>query len=222
MSPIPPLTLRVLVNVANAECCQFQCCQCLSAARPKATRTPRACQQQALCCDPGRVHRCPRIARGGGVCYASTRQNQRSVPSPPAMNFQDASSLLATHGQSHVLAFWDRLDEPARAALLDQIAALDFDAIARMQDLLRNPPAPEDPGAIHPAPVQGAPSPAHRKQKAVDLVSTPDAGKESESESARAFAVHVGETMLRAGKVAVVLVAGGQGSRLGFDGHKGC
>ncbi len=138
------------------------------------------------------------------------------------MNFQEASSLLAAHGQSHVLAFWDRLDEPGRTALLNQIAALDFDAIARMQDLLKHPPAPEDPGAIHPAPVQGAASPSHRKQKAVDLVQTPNGWADAESAEARAFAVQIGEAALRAGKVAVVLVAGGQGSRLGFDGPKGC
>ena len=32
----------------------------------------------------------------------------------------------------------------------------------------------------------------------------------------------IGEDQLKAGKVAIFVVAGGQGSRLGFDGPKGC
>ena len=42
------------------------------------------------------------------------------------MNHQEASALLSAHGQSHLLAFWDRLDEPSRTSLLAQIEALDM------------------------------------------------------------------------------------------------
>ena len=114
------------------------------------------------------------------------------------MNYSEALSLLSAHGQSHVLAFWDRLNETDRASLLAQVEALDFDAIATMQALLKNPPKAAAAGAMSPAPVA--------EMTAVE----------------KAEAAKVGEAALRAGKVGVILVAGGQGSRLGYDGPKGC
>lgn len=109
-----------------------------------------------------------------------------------------AKSLLEKHGQSHVLAFWDKLDKNQRTALLAQVATLDFDAIAYMQSML----AKASEQSIH-TDIQPA--------KVFQL-------KPAE----RANAVKAGETAIRAGEVGVILVAGGQGSRLGFEGPKGC
>ena len=114
------------------------------------------------------------------------------------MTYQEATALLAKNNQPHLLRFWDRLDAPARNALLQQVAALDFASIARMQAMLKNKDAVAAAvGEIRPAQV-------------VEL----DA-------AARARAVVRGEGELRAGRVGAVLVAGGQGSRLGFEGPKG-
>ena len=113
------------------------------------------------------------------------------------MIYDKAKKLLAGHNQSHLLRFWDKLDKAAQAALLKQIAALDFASIARMQALLKTKDAAAATGELQPAQV-------------VEL----DA-------ATRQRAVARGEAELRAGRVGAVLVAGGQGSRLGFDGPKG-
>ncbi len=114
------------------------------------------------------------------------------------MTFTEAKTLLEANGQGHVLRFWDSLDAAAQAALLAQIATLDFAAIGRMQAMLKD--------AGKPAAAAGAFEPA--------AVETPEG-------DARAAYVAKGEELLRAGKVAALLVAGGQGSRLGYEGPKG-
>ena len=113
------------------------------------------------------------------------------------MTYAEAQALLQKHNQSHLLRFWDKLDKAAQAALLKQIAALDFASIGRMQAMLKNKDAAAAGGEIRPAQV-------------VEL-----------DPAARKRAVARGEEELRSGRVGAVLVAGGQGSRLGFEGPKG-
>jgi UDP-N-acetylglucosamine/UDP-N-acetylgalactosamine diphosphorylase len=107
--------------------------------------------------------------------------------------------LLEREGQGHVLRFFDKLDDAGKASLLKQVDALDFASIDRMRKLLaeRGKASAATAAEPEPAPV-------------VEF-----SEKEQEAAAAR------GEAELRAGKVGVVLVAGGQGSRLGFDGPKG-
>jgi UDP-N-acetylglucosamine/UDP-N-acetylgalactosamine diphosphorylase len=108
----------------------------------------------------------------------------------------DLRQRLRDSGQEHVLAGWDRLSDEARQGLLDQLHGLD---LAQLRELYARRdhsfavPAPE---RIHPVPVI-----------------SPDADI---SEARR-----LGEEALRRGQVAVLLVAGGQGSRLGFEHPKG-
>jgi UDP-N-acetylglucosamine/UDP-N-acetylgalactosamine diphosphorylase len=113
------------------------------------------------------------------------------------MTIMDAQAVLARHNQAHLLRFWDRLDGAARGALLAQIEMLDFDGIARMQALLAGQ------GGVVTA---DEPRPAAVVEFDV---------------AARARAAARGQAELLAGRVGVLLVAGGQGTRLGFDGPKG-
>jgi len=115
-----------------------------------------------------------------------------------ALTLNEARTQLAAHGQEHVLDHWERLDEPARATLLEQIEALSWVNIERMQRELQQAGTASGPAAVEP-----------------DAVLELDA-------DALAEAATAGEAALRSGRVGVILVAGGQGSRLGYDGPKGC
>ena len=114
------------------------------------------------------------------------------------MDKAHAESRLKEHGQEHVLRFWDRLDDGARAALLKQIESLDLRSVERMgRQLLDGNGDAAPPEDIRPASVEVLEG------------------------SERAEAAAAGERCLRAGEAGVILVAGGQGSRLGFEGPKG-
>lgn len=114
-----------------------------------------------------------------------------------SLTCDSARRLLSGHGQEHLLAFWARLDDGQRRGLLEQIQTLDFDAIRAMRQMLGARQRGVHHGAIEPAPVWSL-SPKERRVASV-----------------------AGEAALRAGQVGVLLVAGGQGTRLGFDGPKG-
>jgi len=106
-------------------------------------------------------------------------------------------------GQGQVFAFWERLDEPARRALLAEAAEIDLTEIGRLNaTLLAGGPSRLDLDGLVPAPYQAL----------------PEHGGDADA-WARARAV--GEMALRAGRVALFTVAGGQGTRLGYDGPKG-
>ena len=120
-------------------------------------------------------------------------------------NRTDAQDRLQQIGQQHLLNFFDELDEQAQQALLAQVAALDIDQIPSLIDeYVTSAPTYELPPAIEPAPYY--PADATGSSRTWDINSARERG----------------ETLLREGKVACFTVAGGQGSRLGYDGPKGC
>jgi UDP-N-acetylglucosamine/UDP-N-acetylgalactosamine diphosphorylase len=102
---------------------------------------------------------------------------------------------LQTHGQDHVLSGWETLAPAARESLVAQLAAIDLAELAALVEQARSPSPPAQPGRIAPLPV--APAEASPAERAT------------------------GEEALRRGEVAALIVAGGQGSRLGFEKPKG-
>ncbi len=119
-------------------------------------------------------------------------------------DLENAQKLLKKHSQSHLLAFWDRLNAPQRQALLAQIQLLNF---AKIDDwvakYVKKCDFPAIPASFTPAPYYGV-SPADTQQK-----------------RKYAAAIDLGRRLISAGKVAAFVVAGGQGTRLGFTGPKG-
>lgn len=117
----------------------------------------------------------------------------------------DIRTRLEAAGQEHLLAFHDELAPDARRRLIDSVSAIDLERVPQwVQQYVRNKPSFAPTAAIEPAPYY--PRDPQSSKRSWDRDAYRDAGEE----------------LLRAGKVAAFTVAGGQGSRLGFDGPKGC
>ncbi len=105
--------------------------------------------------------------------------------------------------QSHIFRFWDELTDLSKNKLITQIETIDFELMKNLKEKYLDAKQPETSfPQLEPAPVIPLPSSKEEKKRA---------------EQAR----QLGEKLIAAGKVAVLLVAGGQGTRLGFNGPKG-
>jgi len=118
-------------------------------------------------------------------------------------NYEDIKDLLRKHSQSHLLAFWGQLNAIERRNLLAQIRELD---LAKIDDWVANfikTPFSEISTDLVPP-------------RSYCLVPTDPEQKRKYSK-----AIELGRGLISAGKVAAFVVAGGQGTRLGFAGPKG-
>jgi UDP-N-acetylglucosamine/UDP-N-acetylgalactosamine diphosphorylase len=117
------------------------------------------------------------------------------------MCLEQLRERFGAYRQDHVFRFWERLDEPARERLREQAARIDLEFLARAQRRTRGDPS-ASPGALRPAPIERLP----------EHGGDPDGFAQARK---------LGEELLAAGRVGAVVVAGGQGTRLGFEGPKG-
>ncbi|KAF8899068.1 UDP-N-acetylglucosamine diphosphorylase [Infundibulicybe gibba] len=123
------------------------------------------------------------------------------------MSIESLRKRYEAAGQGHLLKFWPDLNESERAALLSQLEALDIERVNRIykkaissEAKVAHPDAQSDP--IQPLP-----------RDASDSVTDPK--KEGEWRKAGLEAIARNE-------VGVLLMAGGQGTRLGSSAPKGC
>lgn len=116
----------------------------------------------------------------------------------------ELKNTLSSAGQEHLLKYWNELDETSQKQLTDQLNNINFAELSRLipEYVLKRPqttiPADLAPAAYFPE----VPETAEQKElytKAYDR----------------------GTELLKSGRVCFLTVAGGQGTRLGFDGPKG-
>jgi UDP-N-acetylglucosamine/UDP-N-acetylgalactosamine diphosphorylase len=113
--------------------------------------------------------------------------------SPP----DDLRQRLKQYGQEHVLAWWDELNDAERRELLGQVQSLNLEELKQLyarRDHAYDVPTAEQIEAVPVIECQTPEDDERRRQ---------------------------GEEALRRGEVAMLVVAGGQGSRLGFEHPKG-
>ena len=132
--------------------------------------------------------------------------------------------ILAPHHQEQLLTFWDELSEEERESLSQQIERIDFDHLDQLFVHRYDPPAAaaladraEDPTAFKLSDLRDydcSPDSPFPQSSVTKLDETTD-------EITPLKAVAAGEAYLRAHKVGIVVVAGGQGTRLDFPHAKG-
>ena len=109
------------------------------------------------------------------------------------MDLEQAKKKLESIGQEHVLKFYGELSQPQQQALLEQIDETDFSVLAHIND------KGGERGEFSPLSAMQLGEINERRQELYDA----------------------GMQTIRSGKTAALLLAGGMGTRLGFDHPKG-
>ncbi len=118
--------------------------------------------------------------------------------------YPELSAKLSAAGQGHLLACWNELSETERREFAAQLDAIDFTELGKLiETYVLQRPRTVIPDDLGPAPY------------------FPLCPKDGAQEELYVRARARGVELLKAGKVSCLTVAGGQGTRLGFDGPKG-
>lgn len=112
------------------------------------------------------------------------------------MTFDTAEKVLKKYGQEHILAYYNELDGTEKQKLLSQIELIDFSVLENLNE-------------------ENNCSSKRGKFSPLGAVTIGDIEKNKEKYHS------IGADAIKNGKVATVLLAGGQGTRLGFEKPKG-
>ena len=119
------------------------------------------------------------------------------------LRYKTCLATLRERNQEHVLRWWDDLTTGERSQLLQDIESIPWDTV---DPLCHSSPSPQ---SDTPQPGELSPPNVHPRHPTRDL------------ERLYVEAAELGRQIIRDGKVAAFTVAGGQGTRLGFEGPKG-
>eukprot|EP00397_Hematodinium_sp_SG-2012_P028603 GEMP01030130.1.p1 GENE.GEMP01030130.1~~GEMP01030130.1.p1 ORF type:complete len:473 (+),score=119.69 GEMP01030130.1:104-1522(+) len=114
--------------------------------------------------------------------------------------YEELRALYARHGQEHVLQWYDQLNDDEKEELLNQLETFDLASISTIFEVSM---AAVESGVGELEPI-------------TDFQKTADATAE-----AKLAWENAGMQALRAGRIAALVLGGGAGTRLGFDGPKG-
>src|SRR5262245_56022044 len=122
---------------------------------------------------------------------------------PPSQLVSDVRQKAEKYGQGHLFAFWDKLTDDQQQTLLSEIELANCENVHAL--LEQSKMQKDDWSAL-----------AQRAELPEAIRLNQSGGRFSAAQAQAA-----GEAALRAGRVGTILVAGGQGTRLGFNHPKG-
>lgn len=126
---------------------------------------------------------------------------------PSAEELKDLKEKYARAGQDHVFAFYDELTTPEKSGLYERLSTIDPEYINKITHKALNPSQSSDKdGEVTLEPLPESATASILDSKEEDIESWHSSGLD----------------LVARGQVAVVLMAGGQGTRLGSSAPKGC
>lgn len=135
------------------------------------------------------------------------KEGEAALPEPTAEELKELKEKYEKAGQEQVFSFWDSLASNEKASLYKQLAAIDPEHVNTITDRALNPPKQES------------------EDTAPELDQLPDSATssviDSKADDLKRW-YEAGLQFIAQNQVAVVLMAGGQGTRLGSSAPKGC
>ena len=113
-------------------------------------------------------------------------------------NLEEIKALLKKYNQEHLLNSYDSLEDNKKKELLKQIESIDFELIDHLYDTTKQ-----------------------KKQNCSDEITPMEYLDKYKLGDKYKYYENIGKEAIKEGKLAAVTMAGGQGTRLGYNGPKG-